>query len=89
MLGDVRILRSSGEPCIVCGEKGGNCRGGAISPIRLLGESFAKKNEEPGFLVEKDIFEEVFITDFTKTKVLVARAGAYIPLDKAKELGLL
>jgi uracil DNA glycosylase len=54
-----------------------------------LGESFARRQDEPGILVEEDIFEEVFITEFTKTKVLVARAGSYITLDKAKGLGLI
>lgn len=38
--------------------------------------------------MEEDIYEDVYITDMTKTTVLVAKAGTYVSLEKAIELGL-
>lgn len=40
-------------------------------------------------LVGEDIWEEKQITAYTKTKVLVARAGSKIPLVQARELGII
>lgn len=39
--------------------------------------------------VEKDVYEERQINQFYKTKVLIARAGQKISVDRARELGLL
>lgn len=44
---------------------------------------------EPMILVEQDITEERQITPYTKTRVLVHRKGDYVPLSKARELGLI
>jgi hypothetical protein len=43
---------------------------------------------EPMILVEQDITEERQITPYTKTRVLIHRKGDYVPLSKARELGL-
>jgi hypothetical protein len=42
-----------------------------------------------GNRAEKDIFEERQINPHYKAKVLLARAGQKISVDKARELGLL
>lgn len=39
-------------------------------------------------LVEKDVTEERQITPYTKTRVLIHRVGDYVPLSRARELGL-
>lgn len=89
VLGDIPIARHSSDPCPVCGEKSGNCRGESGAPIHIVGLAQAKPNQVATFLVKEDIFEEVNITNLTKTKVLVARAGSYITFEKAQELGLI
>lgn len=88
ILGDVRILRASREPCIVCGDPTGDCADSQGSSIRILGEGFSRSKAEPGVLVLEDIEEEVWLTPYTRTTVLVARAGTYISLAKAIELGI-
>lgn len=89
VLGDIPIVRHSSEACPVCGERGGNCRGDAQAPVHIVGLSQAKPVQNANFLVTEDVFEEVYITNLTKTKVLVARAGSYITFEKALELGLI
>lgn len=88
LFGDVRILRAKQEPCVVCGHPTGNCHGDGSGPVRILGESFNRSTKEPGVLVEEDIYEEVWLTPYTRTTVLVAKAGNYVSLEKAIELGL-
>lgn len=85
---DVRILRAKQGPCLVCGDPTGNCSGQSSGQVKILGESFNRSKNEPGVLVEEDIYEEVWLTPYTKTTVLVAKAGTYIGLEKAIELGL-
>jgi len=40
-------------------------------------------------LVEKDIIEYRQITPFSKSKVLIARAGQQVSVTRARELGIL
>lgn len=88
---DVRILRASRTQCPVCGHPTGDCADGAITPLRIVGEEFYRDRpvKEPGVLVLEDIYEEVNLTPRTKTKVLVAKAGTYIPREKAEKYGLI
>lgn len=90
VLGDVRLLRASREPCIVCGHPTGDCDDNkSRPPIRILGEQFAPiGGKQPGILVEEDLYEEVWLTPYTRTTVLVAKAGHYVSLEKAIELGI-
>lgn len=87
--GEVRILRATGEPCPVCGEPNGNCAGDIPPPQRVLGaDVFPSLGHEETFVVPEDVWRDVHISAKTKTKVLVARKGAVMPLSKARELGL-
>jgi hypothetical protein len=87
---DVQIIRATRQPCIVCGNKTGDCTVDGAEPKHIVGiglyESLDKKTT---VLVEEDIFEDRQITPFYKNKVLLARKGSYITVEKAKELGLL
>jgi hypothetical protein len=88
---DVRILRANRERCLVCGHPTGDCADGAVAPARIVGaEFFANRPvKEPGVLVTEDIYEEINLTQRTKTKVLVAKAGTYISREKAERYGLI
>ena len=89
ILGDIPLLKASRQPCPVCGHPTGDCTGQeAKKPLRILGAPFDRIKKEPGILVTEDIYEDVFLTDRTKTTVLVAKAGTYISLEKAIEFGL-
>lgn len=89
---NVQILRASREPCLVCGHPTGDCADGTTPPKRILGEEFYSTQQpvkEPGVLVMEDIYEEVNLTPRTKTRVLIAKAGTYIPRSKAERYGLI
>ena len=90
VLGDIPLLRASREPCIICGHPTGDCHDtGSRPPIRIIGAEFgSQRKKEPGVLVEEDMYEDVWLTPYTMTTVLVAKAGTYITLEKAIELGI-
>ena len=89
MNGEIRILRASNEPCIICGEPGGNCAGELEPPKHLAGSNaFPSLGHEDTYVVPEDVWREVNISDKTKTRVLVAAKGVAMPLSKAKDLGL-
>lgn len=88
---DVRFLGADREPCPVCGHPTGDCTGDAPTegPVRVQFAPLEQpRPDDPVVLVPEDIWEEVQITSLTKTRVLVARAGTYLPLVKAREHGL-
>lgn len=89
---DVTFLAASREPCPVCGHPTGDCTGEAAADAPPVRVQFAPleqpKHDDPEVLVEEDIWTDVQITSLTKTRVLVARAGTYLPLAKARELGI-
>lgn len=86
---DIKFLQADRQPCPVCGHPTGDCVGTpAKSPLKVVGYSDPRSKKQQTVLVDKDIYEEVYITEFTKTTVLVAKAGTYITLEKAIELGI-
>jgi hypothetical protein len=89
VLPDVRSLMASRTPCPVCGHPTGDCVGSTPPPVRIVASERARRKIDPGVLVHEDIYEQVYITERTKTKVLVAKAGSYIDTEKAIELGLI
>ena len=85
-------MRAGREPCPVCGHPTGDCVGperpGPVAPVRF-GPVEVPPSEEPTILLDKDIWKIVQLTANTKTRVLVARAGAYIPVSLAEEYGVM
>jgi len=87
-VGDLEIHGADRKPCPVCGHPTGDCSGSEKTildlnlPKRIIGK-------EPMFLVEEDVTEDRAITPYTRARVLIHRKGDYIPLTKARELGLL
>ena len=82
-------MRGDRSPCPVCGHPTGDCAGTGPAPLRILGEQFGPRKQESNVLVTEDIYEEVYITERTKTTVLVAKAGSYITAEKAMKYGLI
>jgi len=85
----VRFLPGDRSPCPVCGHPTGDCAGTASAPIRIIGDQFGPRKQESNVLVLEDLYEEVHITERTKTTVLVAKAGSYITTEKAIKYGLI
>lgn len=90
ILGSIRVLRSRNEPCIVCGHPTGDCPGENSHPTHIWGATEVPSlADENMVLVEKDIIEYRQITPFSKSKVLIARAGQQVSVTRARELGIL
>lgn len=89
---DVTFLSADRQPCPVCGHPTGDCTGepaeGRAAPRVQFAPLEKPTPNDPTVLVPEDIWQEVQITSLTKTRVLVAKAGTYLPLAKARELGL-
>ena len=86
----ITFLRATREPCPVCGHPTGDCTGDTDPPKKIWGlGDIPSMAEGQTVLVGEDIWEEKQITAYTKTKVLVARAGSKIPLSQARELGII
>jgi len=86
-IGDMELLGADRQPCPVCGHPTGDCTSdGAVLPkTEMPAQVFGR---EPMILVEKDITEKRQITPYTHANVLIHRSGDYIPLSRARELGL-
>jgi hypothetical protein len=91
LYGDIPFMSATREPCIVCGHTTGDCTTKDSEPTHIFGvtSTAGSMNDNQKILVEKDIIEEVQLTPFTKSKVLVARAGTYVTIARAKELGII
>jgi len=85
-----RVLRADRSECPVCGHPTGDCTGETGPPKKIWGlGDIPSMEESQTVLVGEDIIEERQITPYTKRKVIVARAGQKIPLQKARELGII
>lgn len=86
-IGNIEFLEANRQPCPVCGHPTGDCTSdGAVKPeTEMPAQVFGR---EPMILVEKDITEKRQITPYTHANVLIHRSGDYIPLSRARELGL-
>lgn len=89
LFGDVYLVESNREPCIVCGHPTGDCAGESGPPQNIAGfGTIDSLIDEQTFYLEEDIYEERQITPFTKIKVLIHKKGKQIPLREAEALGL-
>ena len=90
MRGDVEVLRADREKCPVCGHPTSDCTGeNPIELTRILGMgAFPSIKIEPTILVHEDVWEERWLSPFTKRNVRVAKAGTGIPLSEAIRLGI-
>lgn len=89
--GDIPISRANREPCIVCGHPTGDCKpSDHEEPIRIaFADSVIETMKEQQLvLVEETVYGEREISPFTKARVILARKGTYITLEKAIELGI-
>jgi hypothetical protein len=89
IFGDIQIIRQGQGPCIVCGHPTGDCATEHSAPHHIWGVTEVPSLEDTTMiLVEEDVIQYRQITPFTKSKVLVARAGQKISVTRARELGI-
>lgn len=86
----IRVVRADRRACIVCGHPTGDCATEDSAPHHVIGIGIFKSiDKNLTVTVEEDVFEERQVNPHYKAKVLLARAGQKISVDKARELGLL
>ena len=93
LFGDLPILRASAEPCIVCGHPTGDCTSDSHNPqdthISTADNNLESMKEEKLVYVYETIYGEKQLTPYTTVKVTLAKAGTYVTVAKAKELGII
>lgn len=86
----ISIVRADRQPCPVCGHPTGDCAAKNSEPHHVIGMGIFKTiDQKLTFTVEENVYEERQINPFYKAKVILARKGQKISVDKARELGLL
>lgn len=89
--GDIPITRATREPCIVCGHPTGDCKPDEHEEplhIAFADSVIETMKEQQLVLVEETVYGERQISPFTKARVILARKGSYITVEKAIELGI-
>jgi hypothetical protein len=90
IIAGVKIHRASRQPCPVCGHPTGDCGGESGPPKTIFGyNTNSSLDDNLTFYVEEDYVEEHEIAPGVTTKTIIYRAGQHIPLNTAKELGLI
>lgn len=91
LYGDIPILRANREPCLVCGHPTGDCTPEDHNPQNIhiaLAATESRTLGERLIYVDEDIWGERQISSFTTARVLLAKKGQHVTLEKAKELGI-
>lgn len=90
IFGNIRVHRLGNGPCPVCNHPTGDCAGTDSAPSHIWGTvEVPSLLDQNMVLVEKDVYDYRQITPFTKSKVILARAGQQIPASRARELGII
>lgn len=83
-------LKATRTPCIVCGHPTGDCAGNSGPPETIWGfNTSSTLDEKQTFYLEDDYYEEREIVPGLVTRILIHRKGKHIPLEEAKNLGLI
>lgn len=86
----VRLIRAERGPCPVCGHPTGDCAGDSDTPKRVVGlGTIPSMRDKQTVYVDEDVIEDFEISPGVWTKIIRARAGSQISVDKAVELGII
>lgn len=92
LFGDIPILKADREPCLVCGHPTGDCKPADHNPqdirIAFVDSNLENIKEEKLIYVDETIYGERQISPYTTAKVVLARKGSFVTLEKARELGI-
>lgn len=88
ILPGVSLTRARREPCIVCGHPTGDCTGDVEEDHIVLAEEAPKDSQL--IQVRERITKKVKVAPgLPEIEVVVADAGSYVTVEKAKELGII
>ncbi len=89
--GDIELHRADRQPCVVCGHPTGDCSSHEVQlPKVLLGVGvYETLKQEEMVPVEEDVYEDRWISPFTKVRIKVAKQGTAIPRSKAIDIGII
>lgn len=86
----VELVRADRQPCPVCGHPTGDCAGELPINKNVVGlGTIPSMRKQQTVYVDDDIIETVEISTGVFTKIIRARAGSYVSVDKAVELGII
>lgn len=90
LFGEYQFLKADSNPCPVCGHPTGNCTPDSVdNPDVTFGDTKINNVDSTQFvLVEEDVYIDKPVSPYATAKVLAAKKGQYISLDKARELGI-
>jgi hypothetical protein len=90
LFGEYRFLKADSNPCPVCGHPTGNCTPDSVDNLDVaFAESKTHNVDSTQFvLVDEDVYIDKPVSPYATAKVLAAKKGQYISLDKARELGI-
>ena len=90
LFGEYRFLKADSNPCPVCGHPTGNCTPDSVdNPNVAFAESKTHNVDSTQFvLVDEDVYINKPVSPYATARVLAAKKGQYISLDKARELGI-
>lgn len=86
----VRLLRAEHGPCPVCGHPTGDCAGPERVNNKVVGlGTIPSMRASQTVYVDEDIIEDFEISKGVWTKIIRARAGTYVSVDTAVQLGII
>ncbi len=90
VLGNIPITKADRQPCFVCGHPTGDCKPEHQEEpyIAFTSTVIQTMKEQQLVLVKETVYGERQISPFTKAKVILARKGSYVTVEKAIELGI-
>jgi hypothetical protein len=90
VFGDIPITKADRTPCIVCGHPTGDCAPDhQEAPYIAFADTVIDSMKDKQLvLVQETVYGERQISPFTKAKVILARKGSYVTVEKAIELGI-
>lgn len=90
LFGEYRFLKADSNPCPVCGHPTGNCTPDTVdNPSVTFADTKTNNVDSTQFvLVNEDVYIDKPVSPYATARVLAAKKGQYISLDKARELGI-
>jgi hypothetical protein len=90
LFGEYRFIKADREPCPVCGHSTGDCSPDSIDNPHLAFADTKIENVDTTqlVLVNEDVYVDKPVSPYATARVLAAKKGQYISLDKARELGI-
>lgn len=90
VFGDIPISKADRQACVVCGHPTGDCapEHQEAPYIAFADTVIDSMKDKQLVLVKETVYGERQISPFTKAKVILARKGSYVTVEKAIELGI-